>query len=677
MKNFKRTLVTAALPYANGPLHIGHIAGCYLPADIYVRFLRKTGQENLFVCGSDEHGVAITIKAKQLGITPKELIDKYHKINKESFEKFNISFDIYSRTSKEIHKQTAQEFFLDLYHKGVFIEKETEQFYDPQEKMFLPDRYVYGTCPHCGYEKAYGDQCEACGSSLSPDELINPKSALTNTTPVKKKTKHWYFPLDKYQDQIAEYIESHKNDWKPNVYGQCKSWLKDGLRPRAITRDLDWGVPVPLKEAQGKVLYVWFDAPIGYISATKEWANEQGQENLWEKYWKDQDTRLVHFIGKDNIVFHAIIFPAMLMLREGYIYADQIPANEFLNLEGQKLSTSRNWAVWLNEYLKDFPNQNDELKYVLTAIMPETKDNDFSWKVFQERINNELVAVFSNFIYRTSSLIYKNFEKKVPAPTDKSVIFEWGSLFQLIENVKFHLEKFEFRKALHNFMDIARFGNVWLSENEPWKVMKSDKAKAGTILYYAAQIVAVLASLSDIFLPETAEKIKKTWNLQDLDKFPEINVKEYISANHPLEKPKMLFKKIEDKVIQKQIEKLHKMSQQTQETKQGTISYEDFLKMDLRIATIKEAEKVPKSSKLLKLKVDAGEGELRTVMAGIAKHYSPEELIGKQVLLLANLKPRKIMGIESQGMLLLSENSDGKLIFTVPESEVPAGSKLS
>ncbi len=674
MKNHQRTLITAALPYANGPLHIGHIAGCYLPADIYARFLRKKGEETLFVCGSDEHGVAITIKAKQLGLSPEEVIDKYHKINKESFEKFNISFDIYSRTSNEIHKETAQEFFSDLYRKGVFIEKETEQFYDAQEKMFLPDRYVYGICPHCGYEKAYGDQCEACGTSLSPDELINPKSSLTHTTPIKKKTKHWYFPLDKYQKKLEKYIESHKHDWKSNVYGQCRSWLKDGLRPRAITRDLDWGVPVPLDEAKGKVLYVWFDAPIGYISATKEWANNRNEPEEWKKYWQDNRTKLVHFIGKDNIVFHAIIFPAMLMLRGNYIYADQIPANEFLNLEGQKLSTSRNWAVWLNEYLNDFPGKNDELKYVLTAIMPETKDNDFSWKVFQERVNNELVAVFSNFIYRTASLIYKNFDKQVPALTDNSIVFNWEKLEQLIENVKKHLEKFEFRKALHHFIDIARLGNVWLSDNEPWKLMKTEKEKAGTILFYAAQIVYVLASLSEIFLPETAEKLKEAWNLQSFQGFPEKQI--YIPEMHPIAKPKMLFKKIEDKTIKQQIDKLHKMSLK-QEEKTNTISFEDFLKTDLRIGRILAAEKVPKSNKLLKIQVNLGENTPRTIMAGIAKYYSPEELVGKQVLVLANLKPRKIMGVESQGMLLLSEDSEGKLIFTIPETEVPDGSKLS
>ncbi len=674
MKKFKRTLITAALPYANGPIHIGHLAGVYVPADIYARYLRLKGEDVLYICGSDEHGVPITLRARKEGKNPQEIVDYYHNLNKKSFEEFGISFDIYSRTTEKIHYETATEFFLKLYNKGVFIEKETEQFYDPKAKIFLADRYITGTCPHCGYEHAYGDQCEKCGTSLSPTELINPLSAITGEKPILKKTKHWYLPLDKFQDFLEKWILEEHKDWKPNVLRQVKAWFDMGLKPRAVTRDLDWGVPVPLEEAKGKVLYVWFDAPIGYISATKQLTDE------WEKYWKDPETRLIHFIGKDNIVFHCIIFPAMLKAEGSYILPDNVPANEFLNLEGDKFSTSKNWAIWLPDYLKDFPDGQDALRYVLTINMPEQKDNNFTWKEFQTRVNNELVGDYGNFVYRVVSLINRYYDGKIPSP--EKLLDEQKELLQKIlvykEKVEKALDKFKFKEAILNAINIAREGNKYLSNEEPWKWQKIDPKRTETILYIAAQFVANLAIITEPFLPFAAAKLKKMLDIGDKN-WNDIST-ELLKPGHKINKAEILFAKIPDEKIQEQLQKLQANKKQTQSTEykplKPQITYEDFDKLDIRIGTIEKAEKVPKTDKLLKLTVDLG-FEKRTLVGGIAQYYTPEEAIGKKVVILANLKPRKIRGIVSQGMLLMAENPDGKLSFLMPEKDIDNGSTVS
>jgi len=679
-KQPKRYLVTAALPYANGPIHIGHLAGVYVPADIYVRYLRLRGRDVVYICGSDEHGVPITIRARKEGKTPQEIVDYYHNLNKKAFEDFGISFDIYSRTTSKVHYQTAQEFFLRLHQKGVFEVKETEQYYDPEAKMFLADRYITGTCPVCGYEKAYGDQCEKCGTSLSPEELINPISALTGTKPIKKKTKHWYLPLNKYEDFIREWIlEGHKHDWKENVLGQVKAWLDAGLKPRAVTRDLDWGVPVPLEEAKGKVLYVWFDAPIGYISMTKELTPE------WEKYWKDPDTKLVHFIGKDNIVFHCIIFPVMLKEYGEFILPDNVPANEFLNLEDRKLSTSQNWAIWLHEYLEDFPGKQDVLRYTLTVNAPETKDNNFTWRDFQRRNNKELVGDLGNFINRVLVLTNKYFDGQVPQPGqytdfDRQTLEELKHIKSQVEQ---NIETYHFRQAAYDIINFARAGNKYLAETEPWKLWKTDKQRVATILYLANQIVAGLSTLIEPLLPFSAEKLRKMLNLQQPIPWDDIARDDLLPAGHKLGETQLLFEQIPDEAIEKQLEKLHKSAQQNQKKMQTNleplkeqITYDDFAKMDIRVATILEAEDIPKSKKLLKLTVDTGLDK-RTVLAGIKEHYKPEDLVGKKIIILANLKPRKMMGYESQGMILMANDPSGKLAFIVPEDDVENGSYVS
>ncbi|MEJ2584992.1 MAG: methionine--tRNA ligase, partial [Robiginitalea sp.] len=658
---YKRTTVTAALPYTNGPIHIGHLAGVYVPADIYCRYLRLRGEEVLFVCGSDEHGVAIPMKAKKEGVSPKELIDKYHGIIKESFAEFGISFDNYSRTSAEIHHETASEFFRKLYDQGDFIEEEGEQLYDAEAQQFLADRFVTGTCPKCGYEEAYGDQCEQCGSSLNATDLINPKSVLTGATPVLKKTRHWFLPLDHYEAFLSEWIlKGHKKDWKPNVYGQCKSWIDDGLKPRAVTRDLDWGIPVPVPGAEGKVLYVWFDAPIGYISSTREWAGREKQD--WEKWWKDPDTRLLHFIGKDNIVFHCIIFPSMLKAHGQYILPDNVPANEFLNLEGQNLSTSRNWAVWLHEYLQEFPGMQDVLRYVLTANAPETKDNDFTWKDFQARNNNELVAIFGNFINRVVVLTHKYFEGTVPEtgtaePTDVEAL---EALRGFPERISDCLDRFRFREGLQELMNLARLGNKYLADEEPWKVIKESPERVKGILNTALQLAAGLAVLSEPFLPFTASKLRKMLNFSSLSEEPSWKTLErkgpILPGGHGLRASELLFRKIEDAEIQAQLEKLentkkeNEMSDTSVNPQKDTIVYDDFTKMDLRVGTILEAEKMPKTKKLIVMKVDTGI-DTRTIVSGIAEYFKPEELIGKKVTVLVNLAPRPLRGVESQGMI--------------------------
>ncbi len=679
-QNPKRYLVTAALPYANGPIHIGHLAGVYVPADIYVRYLRLRNRDVKFICGSDEHGVPITIRARKEGKTPKEIVDYYHSLNKKAFEDFGISFDIYSRTTSKVHYQTAQEFFLKLYNKGVFIEKETEQYYDPEAKMFLADRYIVGTCPVCGYDKAYGDQCEKCGTSLSPEELINPVSAITGIKPIKKKTKHWYLPLDKYEDFIREWIvEGHKHDWKENVVGQVKSWLDVGLKPRAVTRDLDWGVPVPLPEAKGKVLYVWFDAPIGYISMTKELTPE------WEKYWKDPETKLVHFIGKDNIVFHCIIFPVMLKEYGEFILPDNVPANEFLNLEDNKLSTSKNWAIWLHEYLQEFPGKQDVLRYALTINAPETKDNNFTWKDFQRRNNKELVGDLGNFVNRVLVLTKKYFDGQIPEKNnyteiEKETLSQLNSIRQKVEQ---NLKNFHFRQAVTEAINFARTGNKYLATTEPWKLWKTDKERVKTILYLANQIVASLSTLIEPFLPFTAEKIRKMLNLDQTIPWDDIAKDDLLKPGHKLGEVQLLFEQIPDEIIEAQIQKLKKQAQQNQKTMEQNlkplkpeISYEDFDRLDMRVATIIEAEDIPKSKKLLKLTVDTGLDK-RTVLAGIKQHFKPEELIGKKIVILANLKPRKMMGYLSQGMILMANNPDGSLSFIVPEQDAENGSYIS
>lgn len=675
MTKFNRTLVTTALPYANGPVHIGHLAGVYVPADIYVRYMRMKGEDVLLIGGSDEHGVPITIKAKKEGVTPQDVVDKYHNIIKDSFEKFGISFDVYSRTSSKTHHETASEFFKTLNDKGEFIEKSSEQFYDADANQFLADRYITGTCPHCKNEKAYGDQCESCGTSLNATDLIDARSAITGNKPELKETKHWYLPLDKYEPYLKEWILEEHKEWKPNVYGQCKSWLDNGLHPRAVTRDLNWGVPVPVEGADGKVLYVWFDAPIGYISATKEHTPD------WEKYWKAEDSRMVHFIGKDNIVFHCIIFPAMLKAEGSYILPDNVPSNEFLNLEGDKISTSRNWAVWLHEYLEEFPEKQDVLRYVLTANAPETKDNDFTWKDFQARNNNELVAIFGNFVNRALVLTHKYFGGLVPEAGELTD-FDKETLAQipvLKAEVEKNLETYHFREALKVAMNLARLGNKYLADTEPWKVIKTDEARVKTILNISLQISANLSTLMEPFLPFTAEKLRGFLNIDRIE-WEDIN-EQVIATGHQINKPELLFEKIEDATIQAQVDKLeatkvaNELENRVATPVKENINFDDFMKMDVRVGTITEAEKVAKTKKLLKLTVDTGI-DTRTIVSGIAEHYKPEEIIGKQVSVLMNLEPRKLKGIESQGMVLMAEDADGKLAFVSPEQAVAAGSEV-
>ena len=691
---FKRYTVTAALPYTNGPVHIGHLAGVYIPADIYVRFLRSTGKDVIFVSGSDEHGVPITLKARNEGVSPQEIVDKYHKIIGDSFKDFGIAFNIYHRTSSQTHHDTASGFFKTLYDKGVFVEEETEQYFDEHAGQFLADRYIIGTCPKCGNEEAYGDQCEKCGSSLSPTELINPRSTLSGAKPVMKKTKNWFLPLDTMQPQIEAYIDLHK-DWKPNVYGQCKSWLSGGLNPRAMTRDLDWGVQVPVEGADGKVLYVWFDAPIGYISGTKDlcdadltaqkkadyYLNESLKpKDNWEKYWYAEDTKLVHFIGKDNIVFHCIIFPAMLMAHGQFQLADNVPANEFLNLEGDKISTSRNWAVWLHEYLQDFPDKQDVLRYVLTATAPETKDNDFTWKDFQARNNNELVAIFGNFVNRVLVLSHKYFDGQVVmgsdfSDTDLKVMQE---LKDYPSKIAASIEQYRFREALSEFMNLARLGNKYLADAEPWKLIKTDEERVKTILNIGLQIASNLAILAQPFLPFSSQKLFKMLNLQvqDWDKAGTLNL---LPLGHQLNEATLLFEKIEDSEIDAQIQKLmdskivNEQAAMKAEEAKPNVSFEQFSAMDIRIGTILEAEKVAKTKKLLKLKIDTGLDQ-RIIVSGIAEYFEPEEIIGKQVSVLLNLEPREIKGILSQGMILMAENSDGNLSFVAPSVGLKNGS---
>ncbi len=678
--SFKRHLITAALPYANGPVHIGHLAGCYLPADIYVRYLRSKGEDVKFICGSDEHGVPITIKAKKEGITPQQVVDKYHKIMGDSFREFGISFDIYSRTSSKTHHQTASDFFKKLYEKGSFTEQVTEQYYDEEAKTFLADRYIVGTCPKCANENAYGDQCEKCGTSLSPTELINPHSMLSGSKPVLKQTKNWFLPLDKLAPKIKAYIEQHK-DWKPNVYGQCKSWLDsgDGLQPRAMTRDLDWGVPVPVKGAEGKVLYVWFDAPIGYISATKDLL-----PNDWEKYWKDKESRLIHFIGKDNIVFHCIIFPAMLMEHGEFILPDNVPANEFLNLEGDKISTSRNWAVWLHEYLLEFKDKQDVLRYTLCANAPETKDNDFTWKDFQAKNNSELVAVFGNFVNRTLVLTHKFYEGKIPDATNyaKEDLLILEEISRFPEKISKALDNFKFREALGEFMNLARVGNKYLADTEPWKLIKTDEERVKTIMNIALQITCNLAILGEPFLPFTSKKLFAMLNINTI-KWNGAKQTNNLHAGHKINKDELLFSKIEDAEIEIQIQKLQDSKKVNEENtkpeiknQKPEVTFDEFEKMDIRTGTVLEAEKVAGTDKLLKLKIDTGI-DIRTVVSGIAQYYKPEELIGKQVSILVNLAPRKIKGIESRGMILMAENSKGELSLVSPtKGNTPNGSTV-
>ena len=682
-KKFNRTTVTAALPYANGPVHIGHLAGVYIPADIYVRYLRSKGDDVAFICGSDEHGVPITLRAQKEETTPQAIVDKYHTQIQKSFEEFGIAFDIYSRTSSPIHNDTASNFFKTLNDNNEFIEKESEQFFDESANQFLADRYIMGTCPKCGNTDAYGDQCEKCGTSLSPDELGDPRSMLSGAKPIKKNTKHWYLPLDKYENWLREWILDGHKEWKSNVYGQCKSWIEQGLHPRAVTRDLDWGVPVPVKGAEGKVLYVWFDAPIGYISATREWAERTGKN--WEDYWKKDDTRLLHFIGKDNIVFHCIIFPSMLKAHGDYILPDNVPANEFLNLEGNKISTSRNWAVWLHEYLLDFPDKQDVLRYVLTSNAPETKDNDFTWKDFQARNNNELVAIFGNFVNRSVVLTNKYYEGAIPTHTqftenDQELI---KAISEFPAKITASLDQFRFREALAILIDLARTGNKYLAENEPWKLIKTDTERTATIMYLANQVVANLAILSEPFLPHTAIKLKAMLNQPSLS-WNEAGGYEILSVGHRIAEAKLLFQKIEDSEIENQIQKLENTKTQniadtaelTIPSAKEIITFDQFAGMDLRVGTILSAEPVPKSKKLLKLLVDTGLDQ-RTILSGIAQHFSPEELVGKQVTVLANLAPRPMMGMESQGMVLMAEDLDGKLRMLGPEQKVASGSTIS
>ena len=679
LKHPERYTITAALPYTNGPIHIGHLAGVYVPADIYARYLRLTGNDVAFVCGSDEHGVAISMKAKKEGITPQEVIDKYDGIIRKSFEDFGITFNNYSRTSREIHHKTASDFFVKLYEQGDFIEETTAQLYDDEAKQFLADRFVVGTCPKCGYEEAYGDQCENCGSTLNATDLINPKSTITGTVPTTKETKHWFLPLDRYEDFLKEWIlVGHKSDWKPNVYGQCKSWIDDGLKPRAVTRDLDWGIPVPVEGGEGKVLYVWFDAPIGYISSTKEWAAREGKD--WEPYWKDENTKLVHFIGKDNIVFHCIIFPAILKAHGDYILPENVPANEFLNLEGNKLSTSKNWAVWLHEYLEEFPDMQDVLRYTLTANAPETKDNDFTWKDFQARNNNELVAILGNFINRVVVLTNKYYEGIVPAPSEFSQVDKetLESLQKFPETISSSIERYRFREAGQELMSLARLGNKYLADEEPWKVVKQDEERVKTIMFVALQIATALSVLSEPFLPFTAKKLKNILAIGSGEvetSWTEVSTKEtLLPANHKINKGELLFRKIEDSEIQAQLDKLEATKKANENAnkelmpQKDTINFDDFTKLDMRVGTILEAEKMPKTKKLLVLKVDTGL-DTRTIVSGIAESFTPEEVIGKKVTVLINLAPRALRGVESEGMILMTENADGKLVFVNPDED--------
>ncbi|HAN19017.1 MAG: methionine--tRNA ligase [Bacteroidetes bacterium GWC2_33_15] len=681
MKKPKRYLITSALPYANGPLHLGHIAGAYLPADIYVRYLKLKGEDVVFICGSDEHGVPITLRARKEGVSPQDIVDKYHEMIKKSFSELGIAFDIYHRTSDPLHHETASDFFKKMYEKGEFIEKEEEQFFDEQEQQFLADRYIIGTCPKCGFENAYGDQCEKCGTSLSPKELINPKSTISGNPPVLKTTKHWYLDLEKYQHEwLEKWIDSHKSDWKANVYGQCKSWLNSGLQPRAVTRDLDWGVPVPVPDSQGKVLYVWFDAPIGYISATKAWAKEHGKN--WKDYWQSDDSRLIHFIGKDNIVFHCLIFPAMLKAHGDYILPDNVPANEFLNLEGDKLSTSRNWAVWIHEYLNDFPGKQDVLRYAICTTLPEQKDNDFTWKDFQTRNNSELVAIFGNFVNRTIVLTHKYFGGKVPAcealtDFDKQTLAE---IDVIKENLEKSIENFRFREAIKTAMDLARLGNKYLADTEPWKVIKTDEERVKTILNISLQITANLSIIMEPFIPFTAEKLRRFLNIEKLNWALAGNA-DLLKTGHQIAQAELLFDKIEDEEIEKQIQKLmdskkaNEIANVKVDPAKGNITYDDFSKMDIRVGTILEAERVPKTDKLLKLKIDTGI-DVRTVVSGIAIDHKPENIVGKQVSILVNLEPRTIKGIESKGMILMAEDAGGKLNFVIPGEKTSNGSGI-
>ncbi len=686
MNDPKRITITAALPYTNGPVHIGHLAGVYVPADIYARYLRGKGKDVAFVCGSDEHGVPITITAKKEGVSPQDVVDKYNGIIKKSFQDFGITFDNYSRTSAAIHHETASEFFKDLDAKGEFVEKVEMQLYDAEANQFLADRFVIGTCPKCGNEESYGDQCEKCGTSHNAIDLINPKSALTGNVPTLKETKHWFLPLDQHEAFLKEWIlEGHKNDWKSNVYGQVKSWIDDGLRPRAVTRDLDWGIPVPAEGGEGKVLYVWFDAPIGYISSTKEWAAREGKD--WEPYWKDKDTKLVHFIGKDNIVFHCIIFPAMLKAQGDYILPDNVPANEFLNLEGNKLSTSKNWAVWLHEYLEEFPDKQDVLRYALTASAPETKDNDFTWKDFQARNNNELVAIFGNFINRVVVLTNKYYEGVVPTPNEFTEVDE-----QTLEQLKAYpqiisksIERYRFREALSELMNFARLGNKYLADEEPWKQVKTDPERVQTIMYVALQIAAGLSVLSEPFLPFTSKNLTGMLNLEKgAVAWNEVSEKDVLLAGgHTIGKAALLFAIVEDTEVQKQLDKLEatKLANEAEskvvEPQKETATFDDFTKMDIRIGTIVEAEKMPKTKKLLVLKVDTGI-DVRTIVSGIAESFKPEDIIGQKVSVLVNLAPRKLRGVESQGMILMTDTKDGKLTFMQPSTDnVVNGAQVS
>jgi methionyl-tRNA synthetase len=693
---FKRTTVTAALPYANGPLHIGHIAGAYLPSDIYVRFLRLCGEDVIYVCGSDEHGVAIQIGARKEGIPPQQFVDKYHALMKKTFQDFGISFDIYSRTTHNIHYQTAQEFFTTIYRKGIFREEVSEQYYDEQEGIFLADRYITGTCPVCGYDRAYGDQCEKCGSSLSPRQLINPRSAVSGHKPVLKPTRHWYFPLDEYEDWLREWLlKGHAHDWKTNVYGQCKSWIEQGLQARSITRDMDWGVPVPLPEAKGKVLYVWFDAPIGYISATKELKGDD-----WEKYWKDPETRLIHFIGKDNIVFHCIIFPCMLRAEGSYILPHNVPANEFLNLEGDKISTSRNHAVWLHEYLQDFPGRRDELRYVLTAIAPETKDSDFTWKDYQQRVNSELVGIFGNFVNRVLVLTGKYFDNIIPYSSTLTDSGDHQRLLQSwyraereansgIAEMKKALEEFRFREAQFQLMNLARLGNRWLADTEPWKRFSTDREGVAFVLHQALRIVATLGAASAPFLPDTAESIQHqlnsaTWPESWVQNFwKEGKLVHLPGAPNRIGQPALLFTPVPDDAIEQQIAKLKRNETKKMDNASPTlkplktgISIDDFSRMDMRVGKVLSAERVAKSDKLLKLVVDTGVDQ-RIILSGIARYYEPEDVVGKQVIVLVNLPPRKMMGMLSEGMILTAENPDGKLVLLQPAGDAMPGSCIS
>jgi methionine--tRNA ligase len=677
-KKFKRTLITAALPYANGPVHIGHLAGVYIPADIYARYLRLKGEEVLFVCGSDEHGVPIAIKAKKEGVSPQDIVDRYHGIIKDSFERFGVTFDIYSRTTSATHREHASAFFRTLYEKGEFVEEESEQYFDPEAGQFLADRYIVGTCPRCQNERAYGDQCESCGSTLNPTDLINPKSAISGATPILKKTKHWYLPLDKHEPFLRHWILDEHKEWKSNVYGQCRSWLDGGLQPRAVSRDLDWGIPVPVEGAEGKVLYVWFDAPIGYISNTKELLPD-----TWETWWKDSQTRLLHFIGKDNIVFHCIVFPAMLRAEGSYILPENVPANEFLNLEGDKISTSRNWAVWLNEYLDELPGKQDVLRYVLTANAPETKDNDFTWKDYQARNNNELVAVFGNFVNRALVLTAKYFDGKVPAlgtltDFDRETLSELSVIRPALER---ELDTFHFREALKEAMNLARLGNKYLADTEPWKLAKTDLDRVGTILNISLQITANLALAFAPFLPMSSDRLSAMLQLS-LPRWEDLGRSDLLPVGHQLGEASLLFEKIEDEVIEKQVQKLLKTKEANEaaEAKASTvapdIAFDDFLKLDIRVGTVLECVKVPKADKLLQFRLDDGLGG-RTIVSGIAEHYAPEDLLGKQVCFIANLPPRKLKGVESQGMILSAlDYQTGKLRIITPHEGVAPGSEV-